>query len=542
MKRILLATLVAGSISALAQATSPAIDAVVAQCKALENVDFSGVQDAPTQLTGAKLMGSAAGVPAYCHVEGYITPQLDIDVRLPTSNWNSKFLATSNVLSGDACDTYLKHGYACITIFRNGKKGMQDRERFATSNNLQAQVDRSYRSTHLLTLAGKAIVERYYSKAPERSYYMGCSGGGYGAMVEAQAFPWDFDGIVAGAPYFDATDWQLRAAWRARNLLDKSGQPILNDNDIQILHRAVLAKCDKDDGLDDGIIGNPVGCVFDPSELTCKAGKKGRCLALSQSEAVKLIYAGPMTSVGVQTSPPGVLPGSELNWNAGFFSRDYLDLLFKDTVYGASPMLKVMEFDFDRDYKRLGLGALFAHANPDLRKFKSAGGKLLAHQGGNDPTLVAGGIVDYYEITERAMGGRAATQDFFRLFVLPGVDHCGGGVGAYAIDYLSYLEAWVEHSKAPDVMIGAHIKDAYLAAQPIKWPEGEKPPNALTPEMKISIAAHNLDFPLDPRIPIAFTRPAYPYPLYAKYKGAGDHNDAANFGPVDPQSTSRGDR
>lgn len=523
MKRIVLSTLAIGSTLVLSQAAPLAVDVSAgARCIALEETDLSGVQDAPAQIMGARPAEAAENAPAYCRVEGKVSPQIEFEVRLPSSYWNGKFLALANVRTGSECNAYLKRGYACMPMFRNGKKGRTDEDWLAIyRNDLKARVD-STRSSHLLTLAGKAIVHRFYSKDIRRSYFMGCSAGGYEALTQVQTFPWDFDGIVAGAPPLDIADWLMQAVWTARSFLDERGQPILNSDDIQILHRSVLAVCDLDDGVEDGIIGNPVDCKFDPSELLCKGRVKAGCLARSQVEAVKRIYAGPTTSAGERTSTPGVLPGSELGW--GWFGRELLrfaEPFFEYVFYGASPELEAMEFDFDRDYKRLGLGAgLAPPTNPDLRKFKSVGGKLLAYQGAIDTVLVAGGIVDYYETTERTMGGRAATQDFFRLFMVPGMDHCGGGVGAHAIDYLSYLETWVEQGKAPDVMIGAHVSDTY-------W-------TALASKMDA------LEFPLDPAILITFTRPVYPYPIYAKYKGTGDPNDATNFRPVRPQASAQG--
>jgi feruloyl esterase len=173
---------------------------------------------------------------------------------------------------------------------------------------------------------------------------------------------------------------------------------------------------------------------------------------------------------------------------------------------------KVADFDFDRDYKRFGTGvqeSLLNAANPDLRKFKAAGGKLMLYQGWNDHTVAPEKTIDYYQTVQRTMGGRASTESFFRLFMVPGMLHCTGGDGAFAIDYVAYMETWVERAQAPDVMIGAHV-------------EG------------LGGAAFWLKFPLDPATPISFTRPVYPYPRRAKYKGSGDPNDAASFQPVEP--------
>jgi feruloyl esterase len=153
--------------------------------------------------------------------------------------------------------------------------------------------------------------------------------------------------------------------------------------------------------------------------------------------------------------------------------------------------------------------SLLNAANPDMRKFKAAGGKLMLYAGWND-TVIPAELVDYYDTVERTMGGRAATQNFFRVFMVPGMNHCTGGEGPFAIDYLSYMEAWVERGQVPDKMIGAHVPG-------LSWGQ-----------------AFGLKFPLDPSTAITFTRPIYPYPLWAKYKGSGDPNKAENFKPFEP--------
>src|SRR5262249_38734146 len=153
----------------------------------------------------------------------------------------------------------------------------------------------------------------------------------------------------------------------------------------------------------------------------------------------------------------------------------------------------------------------------DLRRFKAAGGKLISYQGGTDVVEMPTAIADYYETVERAMGGRRATQDFFRLFIIPGMNHCGGGTGAYSIDYVSYLEAWVEKAQAPDMLIGAHVSDTYLTSLRLPDRITAQLPADATPQLRLAAAARLLRFPLDASIPITFTRPMYPYPSYARY-------------------------
>jgi hypothetical protein len=388
-------------------------------------------------------------------------------------------------------------------------------------NGVQAQIDFGYRATHVAALSGKAIAEQYYNKVPARSYFVGCSTGGYQGVMEAQRFPWDFDGIIAGAPDIDDAAANLRGLWIVRTFLDKSGEPLMTSDELRLVHQAALAQCDMDDGVKDGIIGNPLACKFDPSELICKGGRTNACLTPSHAEVVKKLFAGPMTSKGQKTSAGGFPPGSELAWEqfwAGTAPVRGLEQFFRYGIsgYSASPQWKYTDFDFDRDYKRLGLAPYYDNSNPDLRKFKQAGGKLIIYHGGTDTINLLGPVVDYYETVERTMGGREATQDFFRLFVIPGMNHCTLGEGPFAVDYLSYLEAWVERDKAPEKVIGSHVMLADLK---------------LADSNDVREMTRRLEFPLDPTT-VEFSRPVYPYPLLAKYLGQGNPKDAASFGPI----------
>lgn len=505
-----------------------------ALCQALAEADFSSIVDAPTQIGTAKLIHNAnellsafaqmvsdqqvleqvkksvTSIQPYCRISGYVTPNVGFELLLPVNHWNGKFLQVgcggwcgSTGYVGWACAKY--SDYACIgtDMGHTGPGGLWFR------NNLQAQVDFSYRATHVAALAGKAITERYYARAPKKSYFIGCSTGGYQGMMEAQRFPWDFDGIVAGAPDMDESDLAVRGVWIKQHFMGRDEKPVLTPSEIQLIHQAALARCDMDDGVKDGIISDPVHCKFDPMELLCKAAKTDQCLSGPQVEAVRKIYGVPDTSKGVVLSSRGVLPGSENDWTE-MFAHTWGDEYFKDTALLTIPgkEWKYSDFDFNQDYLRTGSGVLFADTNPDLRKFKAAGGKLISYQGGNDTAEIPGAVFDYYETVEKTMGGRAATQSFYRLFTIPGMNHCTEGTGVYAFDYLRYLERWVEQGQAPDVMIGAHVKDLP------------------------KYGSYGLKTPLDPSTPIDFTRPVYPYPLHAMYKGRGDPNKAENFKPA----------
>jgi hypothetical protein len=510
--------MVASASPADAKAGAPSKAATELTCKALMEINFSTIPDAPTQLTDAQVVSAYDSKPAYCRVQGYVSPQVGLEIRLPVSDWNGKFLevgcggfcgGTNDFIV--LCDNPLQKGYACLITDMGHKSTMLDGK--WAYNNLQAQIDYGFRSTHVAALGGKAITEHYFGTAPVNSYYLGCSCGGRQGLVEAQQFPWDFDGIIVGAPPINFAEVFMDMLWKSRAVTGSEGQPLFSPADITRVHQAVLAKCDMNDGVTDGLIGDPRKCKFDPSELICKTGAQAGCLSRPQVDALKKVYAGPMTSKGELIFRGGMTPGSETSASgiadyqidrSVAFSRNFFQ--YMGFMPAPGPGWKSRDFDFDHDYKRLGmLDSLYPSTNPDLRKFKEAGGKLILWQGWDDGAIPPVNTIDYYETVERTMGGRQATRDFFRLFMVPGMDHCWLGEGAWMIDYLNYLETWVEKGRAPDVMIGVH-------------PEATSKPL--------------INFPID-RANIGFTRPIYPYPAQAVYKGTGNPNDAENFEPAD---------
>jgi hypothetical protein len=502
------------------------------RCTALGQVDFSGIQDAPTQLTAARLI-EPKGDPVYCQVQGYVSPQVRFEIRLPVNTWNGRFVETGcaaacgTVYIDWLCPGLLRKGYACIASDMGHEGEISDG--LWAYNNLQAEVDFGYRAAHVTALAGKAITERFYKKAIGKSYFCGCSTGGREGMVEAQRFPWDFDGIIAGAPATDQSGTIMVRLWAALAMRSNDGAPILSHADLQFVHNAVVAACDMNDGARDGLIGDPRTCKFDPEDLVCKGNSNTPCLSRQQINALKKIYGGPMKSDGEKYYPDGALmPGSELAfeeyYQSGRFSSFDVDFLrYMAFMPDAGPGWQPSDLNFDRDYKRFGMmESLYAANNPDLRAFKANGGKLIVYQGWADAG--AGGIpplktVDYYETAEKTMGGPATTRDFFRLFMIPGMGHCGGGEGADHIDYVSYLEKWVEDGQAPDLIIGAHIDTDRLPG---------------THDSNSPYSPRELELFLDDPRNAKFTRPVYPYPIQAKYKGNGDPNKAESFEPVHP--------
>lgn len=477
------------------------------RCTILAKTNFSDVQDAPTQITGAELNDAGNDLP-FCRVEGYVSPQVRFELHLPVRNWNGKFIETGcaaacgTIMVDWLCPTLLKKGYACLASDMGHEGRIEDG--LWAYNNLQAELDFGYRAAHVTALAGKAISGSFYKRAPDESYFCGCSTGGREGMMEAQRFPWDFDGIIAGAPASDQAGIIMTRLWAALALKANEGKTILSETDLQIAHKAVVAACDMNDGVRDGLIGDPRACHFKLEDLTCKGDTKTQCLSSEQVAALKKIYSGPLTSAGKKIYADGELMfGSELAfveyYQGGHFSSFDTDFLkYMAFIPAQGPNWQISDLNFDRDYKRFGMtDALYAANNPDLRTFKAHGGKLIVYQGWADAG--AGGvpplkILSYYETAERTMGGPAATRDFFRLFMIPGMGHCGGGEGASNVDYVSYLEDWVEKGRAPDAVVATH-----------NGPDGSK-----------------------------FARPVYPYPIQARYKGVGDSASAESFGPARP--------
>lgn len=508
------------------------IDAV-SRCSALANIDFSDILDAPTRITDAKLIKQSSDAPSACQVSGYVAPSVGFLLLLPT-NWNGKLLQFGcGGFCGQAiptgCARPVRGGYACVTS-DNGHRSTASDALWAY-NNPQGEIDHAYGGMHATTLASKAIVERYYLRTAKKSYFMGDSTGGRLAMMAAQRFPWDFDGIIAGVPSLSVTGIHMNLLWGNRVFSDETGHPLFKQADLDALHRRVVAKCDLHDGIADGLIGDPRACAFDPAEMRCTSILSRQCLTEKQIDAARKIYAGATTSKGEPIYMPGALRGSEhtwLDWFSTLFTsnpRGAYDFVQEEFRYSAfrvdpGPTWKPEDFDFDSDYKRLGMAdALIDAINPDLRKFKAAGGKLIAFAGWSDAAGMPLHVVDYYETVERAMGGRESTQDFFRLFTISGMEH-GGGEGAYAVDWLTYLEVWVEKKQPPDRVIGFHVRTADLNPESADYNQTR---------------ARRAEFPLDPAV-IEFARPIYPYPVITRYVGIGDPKDAASFGPLEPSA------
>ena len=511
-----------------AQAADSA-DPVVQRCTGMRGTDLSDDPAILVRITEAAVARLAPDVPETCMLEGYVNATVGFKIALPLRDWNGKYLQGG---CGGACGTTrlfwcddpLRRGYACASTDMGHKGTTADWDWAA--NNLSAKADWGFRATHVMALAGKALTARFFGQDLKRSYYLGCSTGGRQALIEAQSFPWDFDGIIAGAPPLDDIGTAMQLAWTVRANMDEAGRPILEESSVRLLHDAVVKACDMNDGIKDGLIGDPRSCRFHIDSLRCRAGATSACLTDAQVEAARKIYSGPVDDAHRPIGRTGgAMPGSELYWLGDYVygngrEPQYLPFIQNFMRYAAfdppaGSRWTLAELNVARDSRRLGMNEfLFDATNPDLRRFKAAGGKLIGFQGWADTSVVPQQYVDYYETVTRTMGGPQQTQDFYRFYTVPGMRHCSAdGGGGDMIDFLTALENWVEQGRAPQVLIGANFD----------WG---------------GPASRGPVFPLDPAR-VKFTRPAYLYPAVAVYKGKGDSRLAESFKPSQP---AKGDK
>ncbi len=497
---------------------------------------FAAIMDAPTTILTAVVVpaGGNGNVvqkdwPEHCRVEGQIAPTIGFELRMPTKTWNGKFImggcgGPCGMYLTDRTDPALVRNYA-VVVTDMGHKGAG--WMFA-DNNLEGMVDFGYRSTHVTSIAAKEIIAAFYGTKASRNYFIGCSTGGRQGLVEAQRFPEDFDGIAAGAPPFKQTGHQPYAmVWPAASNM-KDGKPIMDRSKLPMLHKAVLEKCDALDGLADGILQNPAACTFQPTDILCKAGSDTEnCLTADEATVVAKIYQGPVNSKGILLHR-GQARGSELGWGSAFLgdngkpgsALDPADTTLHHLAFLPSPGpgYRVSQFDYDRDPPRLAANdAFFYHNNPDLSRLRDNGRKLIFYMGWNDDNFIPPELaIDYFQTVERTMGGPEKTREFARLFMVPGMNHCRGGIGGGEIDWITALENWVEKGQAPEQVIAYHMKDAYPAAN------GQQ-----------RLGRH----PLDPS-DYDRSRPVYAYPAVAQYKGSGDPTKPESWKKVMPAATT----
>lgn len=487
-------------------------------CAALASLNLENTRISLAELVAANAFtldgaDEPLQTPAFCRVTGLTAPAINFEVWLPVENWNGKYQGVGNggmagSLSYAAMARALRIGYATASTDTGHQAGPIPFDASWAVGRPDLIEDFGHRALHLTTVNGKAVTAALYDQAPEYSYYVGCSKGGQQGFMEAQRYPDDFDGIVAGAPAHDWTRFYAGGhLWYSQAMLNDT-QAHIPRNKLQVLGRAVLQACDAKDGIADGILSDPLACDFDPGVLQCPNGDDGpNCLNSKQVEAVDKIWSGVRDSSGDLVYPP-LVPGSEafpggwstwvtgtepftsLHWRGGegFFRW----FVFEDEGWDFT------DFDYDDDlaYALEKVSPAVDATNPDLSPLRDRGGKLLVYHGWADPDISPLSAIDYFnEVvdTMAAQGGEAARRaeinDFYRLFMVPGMGHCAGGPGPDRFDALSAMENWVENGIAPEQLIARKVQDGQTTR----------------------------------------SRPLCVFPRRAVWSGAGSSDEAANF-------------
>ena len=469
--------------------------------------------------------------PEFCRVVAVATPTSDSVINFevwipPAGQWNHNFLGRGNggymgAISYGALATALQRGFATAST-DTGHSG--EDLKFAAGHP-EKIVDWGYRSVHIMTESAKLIIRGYTGLFPHRSYFGGCSTGGEQALSEAQRFPGDYDGVLAGDPGNDRVHLNVGFLWAFAATHDANGKAILPTSKLPLINKAAVAACDGLDGIKDGIISEPQVCHFDPGVLLCKRTENDQCLTAAQVEAVKKVYAGPRNPRTGEQIIAGYSQGSESalgdeyegGWKTYITERSepmrlgfWKYWVFHDAAWDWHT------FDYDRDVTSADAKLAAVNASdPDLGAFKARGGKILMYSGWADPVGPPMDAVNYYRRVEEVMGGRKNTESFFRLFMVPGMAHCRGGPGPNRFgglstiaspqnkidpehDVLSALVQWVEAGLAPDHIVATHLTNDTVDR----------------------------------------TRPICPYPKVARWNRAGSSDDAKNFTCEEMASTS----
>jgi hypothetical protein len=466
----------------------------------------------------ARVEPAASDTPQHCRVTGVIAPEVAFEVNLP-DRWNRRFYMTGNGgLAGDALDgpmnperaAALANGF--VTARTNtGHDSRQEPSGTFVLSNPQKAIDYAYRAVHVTAETAKKIATDYYSQPITFSYWNSCSNGGRQGLLEAQRFPDDFDGIVAAAPWVDQTGFTIGAIWNEKALTETPVSPAK----LMLVAEKAMAKCDEVDGLRDGLIDDPRTCSFDPVRdvPACREGADGAdCLTAAEAATMKKIYSGPVSngrpffpgfmvgSEAVTSGPNGTASGWMNAIVAAKPGAKATDLNLAEGVMRylilqpPQPEYDVTKFNYDRDTALVQRWSALADAkNPDLSQFRQSGGKLIMTYGWADTILQPMMGVNYYEAVVAKNG--PDTTDFVRLFMMPGVAHCGGGVGPDRIDAVTAVIDWVEKQKAPDSLVASKVTNGTVVR----------------------------------------TRPLCPYPQVARYRGQGSIDEAANFSCVVPR-------
>jgi hypothetical protein len=462
-------------------------------------------------------------LPAFCRVAGVIRPTSDSYIRfevwLPVSDWNGKFLSAGNggfagSINYTSMAGNLRRGYATAGTDTGHEADAEDAS--WAFHHPEKVIDFGYRAIHVTSQNAKSLIQAFYTRLPRHSYFDSCSDGGREALMEAQRFPEDFDGILAGAPANFWTHMLAAGIDVMQGVYGRNPAGYISSTKIPALQTAALEACDALDGVKDGIISDPLRCHFDPAVLLCKGDDSRDCLTAPQVAAAKMLYAGGANAQGKQIFP-GYMPGAEdgpngwSQWIIGtgpgkasgavYVENYFRYMVFNDATWNllTANVDKALHAADEETARSLNA------TDPDLRRFQARGGKLILYHGWNDPAISPQNSINYYESVIANMGPQQAER-FIRLYMVPGMQHCFPGPGpnsfgqtghttAKGTEYGIYddLEQWVENGTAP----GEIVATKYVEDDVAKGAQ--------------------------------MTRPLCPYPQIAKYKGAGNTNDSANF-------------
>lgn len=491
-------------------------------CAALVGADLAEIGGPGSSVTSA-VVGTTHGYPA-CEVEGTLAPSIRFQLALPTEGYTGRYLHVGCRWLCGRVNFLVSGAEQCAPLDGGGfaKSASDMGHDGATAefgDDPQKRIDFAYRGVHVTALASKELIRRYYGRPPEHSYFSGCGDGGREGLMEALRYPDDFDGIVAGAPVTNFVS--LNSFFYTGQTLTNQGEkfmPVLRDHELEILHDGAMVACDELDGLKDGIIDDPRKCDFDPVSVRCRNEGDEGCLHPIVSGVAARLYRGPVAEGSeLPMYPGGPMPGSELAWKGVWVPRGPTNLLPSARLALNAMRHVVMEENPELDYNPTALEfseasfaevtklhGLYDTTDPDLRAFVDKGGKLVLWHGWADQYVPPLGTVAYYDAVE-ALLGPEKTREGVRLFMVPGMYHCYRGTGPHWFDMLGPLMSWVEEGRAPEQII-AYQGGEIGASHPIVGKKLDEPERS---------------------------RPLFPYPKVARYKGTGSVDEASSFEAVD---------
>lgn len=499
----------------------------VGSCEALAGVDLARAAATPLTFT-ARLLQTPKG--AFCKVAGTIETGNSFEIDLPVEHWTQRYVqsAQGNVAINNA-GSCAPANQGELVVGVNSRTGSRQRENWQADP--RQRLAFAYLLNHQTALIAKALIRAFYGQPQRFAYFTGCSGGGREVLIELQRFPADFDGATVGAPnvLLSIHNGGFYHGWEAHVNTRPDGSLILTRARLGLLHEAVIAHCARVADAMDGILQMPTACRFDPAWVLCKKATQDRshCLSAEEAAVAQKLYRGATDDKGRGFDTAGYPLGSELLWplglqagGAGDATGDELRYLLPLSYAGRSSQALAQAFRFDTTWfdRVRELAPLYDGADTDLRPFRQHGGKLLLWQGAEDPVVQQQSTIAYYQGVQKVLGEQA-TDGFMRLFLLPGVAHCGGGEGPAQVDVLSPLMGWVEQGQRPDMLVAGRPEGQTSA---IPGEKGQAPK-----ALRYPFAAADL--------PVALRRPVFPFPHVARYDGKGGRNDPASYAAVRSQ-------